>query len=97
MELEELLDNAPETLSRIARLWSVSSNYEYPTPATIFIDLIGYTEEEFGEPLTTMKEAVQRLDFVALGLIGQALDEYTDRPGDATAFIRQLLESEGRE
>jgi hypothetical protein len=96
MELGELIDNAPETLSRIARLWSVSSNYEYPSPATVFIDLIGYTEEEFGEPLTTMKEAVRRLDFVGLGLIGQALDEYTDRPNDARVFIQELLDAEGR-
>jgi len=96
METYELIDNAPETLSRIARLWSVSSNYDYPTPATIFIDLIGYTEEEFGEPLTTMKEAVRRLDFIGLGLIGQALDEYTDRPNDARKFISDLLEAEGR-
>ena len=96
MELGDLIDNAPETLSRIARLWSVSSNYEYPSPATVFIDLIGYTEEEFGEPLTTMKEAVRRLDFVGLGLIGQALDEYTDRPNDARVFIQELLDAEGR-
>jgi hypothetical protein len=96
MELGELIDNAPETLSRIARLWSVSSNYEYPSPATVFIDLIGYTEKEFGEPLTTMKEAVRRLDFVGLGLIGQALDEYTDRPNDARVFIQELLDAEGR-
>jgi hypothetical protein len=96
MELGDLIDNAPETLSRIARLWSVSSNYEYPSPATVFIDLIGYTEEEFGEPLTTMKEAVRRLDFVGLGLIGHALDEYTDRPNDARVFIQELLDAEGR-
>lgn len=96
MNTYELIENAPETLSRIARLWSVSSNYEYPTPATFFIDLIGYTEEEYGEPLTTMEQAVRRLDFIGLGLIGQALDEYTDRPNDARDFIQDLLEAEGR-
>jgi hypothetical protein len=96
METYELIDKAPETLSRIAQLWSFSSNYDYPTPATIFIDLIGYTEEEFGEPLTTMKQAVESLDFISLGLIGQALDEYTDRPDDARNFITQLLDAEGR-
>jgi len=96
MELYELLEKAPEKLSRIARLWSFSSNYDYPTPATVFIDLIGYTEEEFGEPLTTMKQAVQSLDFISLGLIAEALDEYTDRPEDALRFVRDLLEAEGR-
>lgn len=96
METYELIDNAPERLSRIARLWSESSNYDYPSPATFFIDLIGYTDEEFGEPLTTMKQAVERLDFISLGLIGQALDEYTDRPDDARNFVRDLLDSEGR-
>lgn len=96
MNTYELIENAPETLSRIARLWSVSSNYDYPTPATFFIDLIGYTQEEYGEPLTTMEQAVRRLDFIGLGLIGQALDEYTDRPNDARDFIQDLLEAEGR-
>jgi hypothetical protein len=39
---------------------------------------------------------VRRLDFVGLGLIGQALDEYTDRPNDARVFIQELLDAEGR-
>jgi hypothetical protein len=96
METYELIENAPEKLGRIAQLWSWSSNYDYPSPATFFIDLIGYTEEEFGEPLTTMKEAVRRLDYISLGFLAEALDEYTDRPEDARNFIRKLLEAEGR-
>jgi hypothetical protein len=96
MQTYELIENAPANLSRIAQLWSWSSNYDYPTPATVFIDLIGYTEEELGEPLTTMQEAVKVLGFLELGLLAEALDEYTDRPEDARNFIRNLLEAEGR-
>lgn len=96
MQTYELLEAAPEKLSRIAKLWSWSENFEYPSPATVFIDLIGYSEEEYGEPLTTMAEAVKVLGFLELGLLGEALDEYSDRPEDARNFITSLLESEGR-
>ena len=35
--------------------WSVNCNY--PTPATLFLDLIGYSEEQFGERLCKEKNA----------------------------------------
>jgi hypothetical protein len=96
METYELIENAPEKLGRIAQLWSWSSNYDYPSPATVFIDLIGYSEEEYGEPLTTMQEAVRVLGFLELGILAEALNEYIDRPEDARNFIRDLIEAEGR-
>jgi hypothetical protein len=47
----DLIDNPPKGLDAIADLFDLSTDYEYPTPATLFIDLIGYTTEEHGEVL----------------------------------------------
>ena len=50
----DLIENPPSCAESVARLWSWSENYDYPTPATLFLDLIGYSDEEIGEPLFDM-------------------------------------------
>ncbi len=95
--IEELLDNPDERFSGIARLWSWSSNYDYPSPATVFLDLIGYSMEEFGEPLTTMDKAISVLGYLELGMLAEALDEYSDRPSSALHFVTEILNAEGGE
>jgi hypothetical protein len=97
MELHELLEAPLYELEGVSALWSLSSNYDYPTPATVFLDLIGYSVEELGEPLTTMQEAVKVLDFLALSYIADALQEFANRPDDVRVYVRNLLEAEGGE
>jgi hypothetical protein len=97
MELYELLEAPQYELEGVSALWSLSSNYDYPTPATVFLDLIGYSEEELGEPLTTMAEAVRVLDFLAIGYIADALQEFANRPDDVRIYVRNLLAAEGGE
>lgn len=92
----ELINNPPTGLDRIAELFDLSADYEYPTPATLFLDLIGYSEEEIGEFLVPNLRQVAR-GYLELGKLGQALDEYTDRPIDADLYIRELLEAEGQD
>jgi len=97
MELHELLEAPLYELEGVSALWSLSSNYDYPTPATVFLDLIGFSEEEFGEPLTTMYQAVKVLDFLALSYIADALQEFCNRPNDVRVYVRNLLDAEGGE
>lgn len=85
----ELLDNAPEHLEAVARLWSWSSNYNWPTPATLFIDLIGYSEEEFGERLLAGRE-LPSLGYLELDLLADALKQYAQRPSEVAEYVAQL-------
>jgi hypothetical protein len=97
MKLYELLEAPQFNLEGVSSLWSLSSNYDYPTPATVFLDLIGYTVEEIGEPLTTMKEAVRVLDYLAISHLADAIQEFANRPEDVRVYVRNLLEAEGGE
>ena len=91
----KLIDEAPERFEKIAYLWDWSLNHEYPTPASLFLDLIGYTLDEYGELLCgNMKQTIGGLGTREISLIGLAMDEYATRPTDATVFIEALLEAE---
>lgn len=95
--LEDLLDNPPKEFENIAYLWVWSSNFDYPSPATVFIDLIGYSDDEYGVVMTTMKQAVRCLGYKELGMLADALNEYAERPNDARDYIRAILNAEGGE
>lgn len=91
----ELIDNPPKGLDAIADLFDLSTNHEYPTPATLFIDLIGYTTEEYGYVLVKdMSVYVSRFNYLELGRLGQALDDYTNRPQEGFQYVSDILEAE---
>jgi hypothetical protein len=91
----ELIDNPPKGLDAIADLFDLSTNHEYPTPATLFIDLIGYTTEEYGYVLVKdISVYVSRFNYLELGRLGQALDDYTDRPQEGFQYVSDILEAE---
>jgi hypothetical protein len=88
----EMLDNAPEHLEDIAHLFSWSENYDYPTPATLYLDLTNYSEEFIGVNLCA--EKMPTLGYLEIDLLANALREYAARPIDATEFVAQLLAAE---
>jgi len=46
------VENAPDYVSDVADLWHWSTNYGAGEgPITLFLDLIGYSDEEFGQPV----------------------------------------------
>ena len=93
-----LINEAPERFSKIATLWAHSTNYEYPTPATLFLDLVGYSLEEHGYLFCQdMNVVITRLGYTELGMLGEALDEYATRPLDAIKYVEALLEAETEE
>ena len=94
----KLIDEAPGYAEKVATLWDWSENHEYPTPATLFLDLIGYSLEEHGYLLCAdMGKVITRLGYLELSMLGQALDEYATRPLDVIEFVEQLLEAETEE
>jgi hypothetical protein len=92
----ELLENPPALAEAVAKLWSWSSNYDYPSPSTFFLDLIGYSIEHTGEPFTNMKQVTGSglLGHLELDMIADALKEYAHRPQVVTAFIDDLTSAE---
>jgi hypothetical protein len=91
--LEEV---TPTYAECVGELYHWSSNYNNFSPFRKFLDLIGYTEEMYGEemPLSNWERPSFELGYVELGKLGEALSEYANRPEDVTRFIAELLEVE---
>lgn len=86
----EFTENAPDYAEDVADLWHWSTNYDPGKgPFTLFLDLIGYSEDEFGENLYDMTDA--SLGYVELDKLADALKEYANRPGDVRAWVGELL------
>jgi hypothetical protein len=89
MKLEEM--RKTEKFVSIEALYNWGLNYDYEnSPFTFFIDLIGYSEENYGVKLS----AKSVLGYVELDYLADALKEFVTRPLDAETFIQALLDSE---
>lgn len=84
-------------LEPIQDFFDWSENHDYPSPFTLFLDLIGYSQEEFGETFTTLDQVVNKLGYLELGYLGEALVTYSDRPQESLDFIALLLKIEEEE
>lgn len=74
----ELIEATTENTEAVAELISWSENYNFPSPASLFFDLIGYSEEEFGDRLC--REQLPALGYLELDMLANALKEYATRP-----------------
>jgi len=89
-----MLDEAPDYAKETAALVRWSTNYNYNdegNPLPVFLDLIGYNEEQFGE---SSGRQVSPLCYVELGYLGDALREYAERPQDISNWLERLFASE---
>lgn len=90
--LEQMLES--ERFGAICGLYSWSTNYDYPTPFTYFLDLIGYSEEMVGANLADWSQVSTNLNYLELDYLGDALKEYATKGEDAYRFVLELLEAE---
>jgi hypothetical protein len=90
----ELLEqDAPSGCDAVQDLYSWSLNYDAGKgPFTLFCDLIGWSEDNLGEPMYSLKDA--SLGYVELDKLAKALTEYADRPHDVTAYVDELIAAE---
>lgn len=96
LNLWDLIENPSEPVEYVAELVSWSMNFDYKTrPYLIFLDLIGYSMEEYGEPLTDPKN--YNLGYVEHDLIGKGLIEYAQNPQMVLKYIADLQEAEDNE
>ena len=92
------IDKVPEKLQPILALyrWSVGNEFGTPyKPFHLFLDLVGYTLEQFGE-LIFRAEKHHQLHFghLEMDYIADALKCWAERPIDSENYINKLLESE---
>jgi hypothetical protein len=86
----DLCDTAPDYAEETARLFSwCEGNYDFPAPSTLFLDLVGYSEEHFGENQTARK--MPNLGYLEIDLLAKALTEYAKRPDDLRDFVEKLM------
>lgn len=91
--LEQLLEQGEERFPHIVGLYNWSTNYDAGKgPMTLFIDLIGYSEENIGAPLYDLTNP--QLGYLELDYLGDALKEYATIGQDAYDFVVRLLDAE---
>ena len=91
----ELLETPAIETSNTADLilWSMNYDIKTGTPYHIFLDLIGYSDENYGENI--FKGRVSSvLGYMELDYLGDALKEYATNPQAVNDFIDSLTAAE---
>lgn len=95
MTLEQTLEKGEDIYPDITALYRWSGNYEPGQgPMTLFLDLIGYSDEQIGVKLYDMEK--MRLGYLELDYLGDALKEYASKGQMAYEYVIDLLAAEGR-
>ncbi len=88
-----LEESAPTGCSSVQDLYSWSLNYDAGTgPFTMFLDLVGWSEDEIGEDLYSY--ASRSLGYVELSKLASALEEYANDPHGVREYVDQLMNAE---
>ena len=91
----DIYENPRTGAEETTALFEWSRNYSYPTPATLFLGLIGYGWEEYGEALPIPQGVA--MGYLELDYLADALKEYAKNPEWVMKAIEELLEAEGEE
>lgn len=85
---ENLLDNAPDYLAPIVNLirWSASEDFSSGTAYLLFLDLTGYSRENFGD---TINNPSYRLQYFEAEYLADALKIWATNPESVFDFIYQ--------
>ena len=93
--LENLIENPNRIeFQPIADLYEWSLNYNFPTPYSLLLDLIGYSEEEFGSRLAPNGVT---LGYLEMSYLGEALKVIGDYGQDAMVYAVNIAEAELKE
>lgn len=88
-----LEQEAPSGCNAVQSLYSWSLNYDAGTgPFTLLLDLIGYSEDAYGE--TMYRAGSAGLGYLELSKLADALQEYAARPADVTDYVHTLMAAE---
>ena len=88
-----LEEDAPEGCESVQDLYSWSTNYDPGKgPFTLFVDLIGWSDEQLGGPLYNLADA--SLGYLDLAKLSEALAEYVASPQTVMEYVERLIEAE---
>lgn len=89
----DLLEEAPVEVQGVAELISWSMNFDFAQrPYLLFLDLIGYSEEAFGDCLTNLNDI--HLGYMELAKLADALTEYANNPTAVNDFVKAIDDAE---
>ena len=94
----DLYENPPKGAEETSALahWSLNYDIKTGTPFQIFLDLIGYSEEEYGTKLFNGNTS-QVLGYMELDYLGDALKEFATSPLSVRQFLDELFKLEAGE
>lgn len=75
-------------LPNTERLMVWSDSYDFPTPFTLFLDIIGWNDAHFGGKVA---DPMPDMGYLEISLLAQALMEYSLSPDDVHTFVTQTL------
>lgn len=81
-----------ETIEAIEDLFHWSQNFDFPSPASLFLDLIGHSEETLGCRLCDDK--MPNLGYLEHHKLGFALVCFADHPSTGWDAVERLLSEE---
>ena len=86
---------ADQASEAIVRLFDWSQNFDFPSPASLFLDIIGHSEEHFGARLCA--DSAPSIGYLEAEILGQALAAWADRPRDCEETVETLLNREANQ
>ena len=84
--------NSTQAREAVDRLFHWSTNYSFPSPASLFLDLIGHSEETLGHCLCG--QSMPSIGYLEAGYLGEALTAWSDCPSEVYSHVEQLLAEE---
>jgi len=94
----DLIETPADNVCEVTNLihWSMNYDGRQGTPYHLFLDLIGYSDEHFGNNLYKGNPR-NVLGFMELDYLGDALKEYANNPQAVENWIDLLMEAETME
>lgn len=87
-DYESVREYAGDRMAAIMDLYDWSKNHDHPSPWIFFLDLVGYSQDNFGETLYEGKRIYgQHID---LDYLADALKCWAVRPNDARDLIAKI-------
>jgi hypothetical protein len=82
------MTNTTSALDAVEALAVWSESCEQPTPYALFLDLIGWSEEQYGCRLCS--ESMPALGYVEAYKLGKALEAWADHPREVEEHLTEL-------
>ena len=93
-DMWQMLESPPKQVEAIASLFSWALNCENGKPWTLFIDLIGWSMENYGHNISNVSDLSDGLGYMELDYLADALKAYADRPQLVEEWVTELMGAE---